>query len=324
VVLVLDWSVQRLTVLDVNIKVALGDAFFIAESVIAFRIFWRLIGLAEEWYRERAVQEGRAEEVAPVIVLFSRAAYTLVVLVSLIIVLSHFGINVTALSTILGISGLAISLAAQDTIADAIAGFIILADRPFRIGDRIEIQGVGTLGDVVEIGLRTTRIRTRDNRMVIVPNSTIGKNQAIYYSYPDPRYRIETHVGVGYGTNLATVRRVMTEAVRTVDNVLPDRPVDVLYVEMGDSAMVFRVHWWIESYVDTRRVIDKVHIALQGALDAAEIECPYPTSTINLEVDAQTAERSPRRITSQLNSGLQTRSTYYLSGLGPRRPRDGD
>ncbi|NIV28041.1 MAG: mechanosensitive ion channel, partial [Anaerolineae bacterium] len=181
--------------------------------------------------------------------------------------------------------GLAISLAAKDTIADAIAGFIILVDRPFRIGDRIEIQEVGTWGDVVDIGLRTTRIRTRDNRLVIVPNSTIGSNQVVNYTYPDPRYRIQTHVSVAYGTEIETARRLIVETVQKVEGVLQEEPVDALYIEMGDSAMIFRVRWWIESYEDTRRMFDRVHTTLQQALDEAGIESPFPTQTLNVQLE---------------------------------------
>jgi small-conductance mechanosensitive channel len=198
---------------------------------------------------------------------------------------------VTAFATALGLGGLAISLAAKDTVADAIAGFIILVDRPFRISDRIEIQGAGTWGDVVDIGLRTTRIRTRDNRLIIVPNSVIGDNQVINYSYPDPQYRIETHLGIAHGTDIETARQIIVDTVRQVEGILPDRPVDALYVEMGDSAMVFRVRWWIESYRDTRRMFDKVHTALQHALDEARIECPFPTQTLNLQMNSQVADQ---------------------------------
>ena len=237
---------------------------------------------------------GRVDELDPVLVLFTRIARITLVAIALTIVLSNFGINVTALTAALGIGGLALSLAAQDTLSDAISGFIILADRPYRVGDRIEIQGVGTWGDVVEIGLRTTRIRTRDNRMVIVPNSLIGKNQVINYTYPDPRYRIETHLGLAYGTDIQTARRVIVETVRGVEGVLSDRPVDALYHEMGDSAMIFRVRWWIESYEDTRRVYDRVNTALQEALDAAGIESPYPIQTVNLQVEPETFDRLSR------------------------------
>ena len=158
--------------------------------------------------------------------------------------------NVTALVAALGVGGLAITLAAQDTIADAIAGVIILVDRPFRIGDRIEIQGAGTWGDVLDIGLRTTRIRTRDNRVIILPNSTIGSNQVMNYSYPDPSYRSETHLSVGDDTDLEVARRLIVDTVRGVEGVLADRPIDALYIEMGSSGVIFRVRWWIETYVD--------------------------------------------------------------------------
>ena len=103
----------------------------------------------------------------------------MVVIVSILVVLDYFGVDVTALVTALGIGGLAISLAAQDTLSNMISGIMLLMDQPFRIGDRIEIQGLttglSTRGDVVAIGLRSTRIRTRDNRMVIVPKRPTNK-----------------------------------------------------------------------------------------------------------------------------------------------------
>ncbi len=75
---------------------------------------------------------------------------------------------------------------------------------------------------------------------------------------------------------------------------LHDRPVDALYNEMGDSAMIFRVRWWIESYEDTRRIYDRVHTALQKALDAAGIDMPFPTQTVNLRVEPQASDEQSR------------------------------
>jgi MscS family membrane protein len=285
VLLVLRLATIRLAFLGLAVRTFLLDIYFVSMLVLAFRILWRAIDLADGWYTGRAAETGRREELAPIITLLVRLGRVVVAIVGTTILLAHFGINITALTTALGLGGLAFSLAARDTIADAIAGFIILVDRPFRIGDRIEIQGVGTWGDVTDIGLRTTRIRTRDNRMVIVPNSVIGANQVVNYTYPDPRYRIETHVGIAYGTDIETARRVIIEAVQHMEGVLPDKPVDALYNEMGDSGMIFRVRWWIESYIDTRRVIDRVHTALQHALDEAGIESPFPTQNINVQLE---------------------------------------
>jgi MscS family membrane protein len=290
VLLTLHLATAGLTFVSAGLKTLLKDAYFVVALVLVMRIVFRLIDLADGWAREHSRAAGREGELEPLIVLLSRLGRVILVVLALSILLSYFGVNVTAFATALGLGGLAISLAAKDTVADAIAGFIILVDRPFRIGDRIEIQEVGTWGDVTEIGLRTTRIRTRDNRMVIVPNSIIGANQVINYSYPDPQYRIEMHVGIAYGTDIETARQIIVDTVRQVDGVLADRPVDALYIEMGDSAMVFRVRWWIESYVDTRRMFDKVHTALQHALDEAGIECPFPTQTLNIQMNSEAAE----------------------------------
>jgi MscS family membrane protein len=183
------------------------------------------------------------------------------------------------------------SLAAQDTLSDAISGIVILMDQPFRVGDRIEISGLGTWGDVVQLGARTTRIRTRDNRMVIVPNSTIGKSQVVNYSYPDPQYCVQMDIGIGYGMDIEQTRQLIIDTLQHVEGVLPSRPVDALYNEMGDSAMMFRVRWWIESYEDTRRTYDRVNTALQHALDENGIAMPYPTHSLDLRVEPETADR---------------------------------
>ena len=296
VLFALHFATKRLLFLSPGLKTLLADAYFIIGLALIFRVTWRVINVASGWYRERLEQEERLEELDPVMTLLVRMARLTVIIFGLLILLSHFGINVTGFAAALGIGGLALSLAAQDTLADGISGFIILVDRPFRVGDRIEIQGIDTWGDVVEIGLRTTRIRTRDNRMVIVPNSIIGKNQVINYTYPDPRYRIQIHVGIGYGSDIEQVRRIITETVRQVEGVLPDRPVDALYVDRGDSAMIFRVRWWIESYEDTRRMFDKVNTALEKALSGAGVNMPFPTQDLNIQIDEQTSERISRAL----------------------------
>jgi small-conductance mechanosensitive channel len=285
VVVALFFGTTRLTFVSPWLKAGLADVYFLLILYFSLRITWHLVDLAYQEAERRASTADREDELLPLITLVMQLSRVVLVVIGISMALSRFGVDVTAFAAALGIGGLALSLAARDTIADAIAGFIILADRPFRVGDRIEIKGLGTWGDVVKIGLRTTSIRTRDNRMVIVPNSTIGKNEIINYTFPDPKYRIETHFGIGYGSDIEAVRKLMTDTVGQVEGVLPDQPVDVLYNEVGDSAMIFRVRWWIESYADTRRVIDRVHTALQIALDKAGVDLPFPTQTLKLELD---------------------------------------
>jgi small-conductance mechanosensitive channel len=279
----------RLDFLSLGLKRLLADVYFVLALLLVTLIVWTLIDLGYEYYRQRFAAVGRGDQIEPVLLLLMRIIRVFIIIVALSILFSHFGINITALAAALGVGGLAFSLAAQDTLADAISGFIILIDQPYRIGDRIEIQDEGTWGDVVEIGIRTTRIRTRDNRMVIVPNSIISKNQVVNYTFPDPRYRIQTHIGIGYGSDIESVRQLIVETVRQVEGVLPDKPVEALYVDRGESAMIFRVRWWLESYVDTRRMFDRVNTALEEVFEANGIDTPYPIHTMNLQVDQSTA-----------------------------------
>jgi small-conductance mechanosensitive channel len=119
--------------------------------------------------------------------------------------------------------------------------------------------------------------------MVVVPNSQIGKSLVVNYDYPDDEYRLEIHVGIAYGTDIEKARKVMVEAVKKVEGVLQDRPVEALFLEFGDSALIFRVRWWLDSYVDTRRMFDKVNSALYNALQKEKIELPFPQLDVHMK-----------------------------------------
>ena len=291
VILALSLATNRLSFVRVGLKTLLEDVYFVVGLVLVVRIVFKLIDLADSWSRQRMTRAGREGELGQVNVLLSRVARVVTVLVGVIILLAHFGVNISALSATLGLGGLAFTLAAQDTISDAIAGVIILVDRPFRIGDRIEIQGIGTWGDVVDIGLRSTRILTRDNRVVILPNSTIGSNQVTNYSYPEPSYRCETHLSVQDDTDLEAARRLIVDTVRSVLGVTAGRPVDALYIDIGSSGITFRVRWWIGNYSELRHNLDQVLTALQAAFDQAGIPFASTTQNVKLQADLATVRR---------------------------------
>jgi small-conductance mechanosensitive channel len=252
-------------------------------------IIWKLIDFLVLWYQDLAEKSGQTRRCEAVMLLVQRSGKILVVIVGILVVLDRFGINVSALVTAMGIGGLAISLAAQDTLSNMISGIMLLMDQPFRVGDRIEIQGLttglSTWGDVVDIGLRSTRIRTDDNRMVIVPNINISKNQVINYTFPDPNYRMQLEIGVIYGADLQVVRDVITQAVRSVASVRADKPVEVHFIEFNELKMTLRVHWWVESFINSRGEYDKVNEAIYLALKDAKIEMPSSTRTISLKED---------------------------------------
>jgi small-conductance mechanosensitive channel len=291
IVFVIEKSLLRLQFLSVDLKSTIKDTTFVLYLIIFAVISWKLVNFGLEHLEDRLSQRMDPSQVNTLMQLVGWLVKFLVVFIYFTILLDHFGISITALAAVIGIGGLALSLAAQDTIADFISGIIILLDQPFRVGDRIQVDSIDTWGDVTEIGLRTTKIRTRDNRLVMVPNSTIGNSPVVNYTFPDPRYRIQIEVGIGYGQDIDEIRKVIRQTVGNIDGVLKDKPVDALFLEFGETNMLFRIRWWIDSYVDTRRMFDTVNQALYTALEGAGVEMPFTTYDVNIKFDGGNVER---------------------------------
>ncbi|MEK6221940.1 MAG: mechanosensitive ion channel [Chloroflexota bacterium] len=280
----LQFAIARLDFLQEMTTLNIDDIFFVFYSLIGLTVTWQLVNNLSVWYATEIAPKTESNLDEQLVPFLRRLALILVGAIALIILLGHFNIEISGLVTTLGIGSLAIALAAQAALSDTISGFMIMIDRPFRIGDRIELQDLSTWGDVVDIGLRSTRIRTRDNRMVIVPNSTIAKSLIVNHSFPDSKYRIQMEIGVEYGVDLEEVRQILITAVEKVSGVDENKPVEALFLHFGDAALIFRVRWWIESYVDTRRMFDKVNTAMYNALTKAGIDIPYPQREVSLRV----------------------------------------
>ena len=286
-----EFALLRLQFIDVAFKTRIRDISFLLYLVTSFFVTWKLVGFALDHLQTRLSQRMDSNQVKTLMQLIGWVVKFFVVFIYITILLEFFGISITAVTAVLGLGGLALSLAAQDTIADFISGIIILIDQPFRIGDRIEIDKVSTWGDVIEIGMRSTKIRTRDNRLVIIPNSTIGTSAVVNYSFPDSTYRVQIELGIGYGQDIDKIRLIIIEAVEKLDGVLKEKSVEALFLEFGETTMTFRVRWWIESYVDTRRMFDKVNQALYTALEGAGIEMPFTTYDVNIKMDNENVKR---------------------------------
>jgi MscS family membrane protein len=296
IIISLQFAFNRLVFIEAAVKQWMNNIFFSMEVIIIAAILWNLTDDLITWYRNR-IARGE-EEVAfdTQVPTIRRIFHIILIIVTVIIVLDRYGVNISALLAVLGLGGLAISLAARDTLEDMINGFIILADRPFRVGDRIEIQDLNTWGDVVDIGTRTTRIRTRDNRMVIVPNSNIGKGQVVNYTFPDPRLRIETDISIQENNNLEQIRETILETLRSLEGVLLDEPVDALVLQLEEGSIKFRIRCWISSYADKRRFLDKVLTALFHKFNQNGIHVVSESYDILLKLDPDDLNRITRQI----------------------------
>lgn len=275
-----------------ELQLVLDNVSFVLYTILGSMIAWAFINYGLNYYQEMAREKDAdmksIDRLLPLVRTFSRG---LLVIVTVVIILHHFGIEITAIVAALGLTGFALSLAAKDTLTNIISGLTIAVNRPFRINDRIYNKDVGGWVDVVEIGLRSTQVLTRDNRMVIIPNSSLSDDTVINYSFPNPNYRLQVDIGVAYGTDIKTTRQVLHDALRQVDGVMADKPVQVLFVEFADSAMIFRVRWWIADYADMRKINDRVYQAIQEALIAHGIVSPGAILDVNYHLNQQDADR---------------------------------
>jgi small-conductance mechanosensitive channel len=261
-----------------------GDVFeliyFLLYWFVAVAIAWRSIDFASAWYLDHLTTE-KKQLPETMVTLLKRLSQITLIFIASAILLGYFGVNILALSAALGLGGFAIALAAKDSITNVISGFVLMFTQPFQIGDRIDVPAVDTWGDVVEIGMRSTKVLTRDNRLVIIPNSAVVDNYVVNYSEPDLTYRLQTDIGIGTGENIPEVVRILKEAVAKVEGVMPDKNVDVLFTGFGDSSNTFRVRWWVASYADKRRVTHDVCTAIQEVGTKEGIDMPNPTFTLD-------------------------------------------
>jgi small-conductance mechanosensitive channel len=283
VTLLISFALMRLDFLSDGLRTNLQDVLFIAALGIITAFSLAAINHAARSYLDGLASSDDQRRLTPIIVTIQRLAQSTVLIVAFSVIMTHFGFEVSIVAAILIAAALIISFGAQDVLSDILSGYIILLDQPFRVGDSILVKELNTRGTVLEIGLRSTQIKTGDNREVIVPNSSIGESQVINYTYPDSRFRTQTDIGVAYGTDPEEMRRVIEQTVRGVEGVLADKPVEIFFLKFGDSARQVRVRWWIETYRAEKPMLDKVNTALELALDRASIALPFNTYDLYLK-----------------------------------------
>jgi len=162
----------------------LDKAFFVA--AIALLAYWitSVTGAFLQWYGDKMAERTHTTLDDDFMPLMRKLAGIVIWVIALVVILNYLGVSITAMLATLGVGSLAIALAAQDTIANVIAGFLIVIDRPFRLGDRIMLP-TGEKVEVLRIGNRRSKFRAEDGSIVIVPNVDLSKSKIVNYTYGD-------------------------------------------------------------------------------------------------------------------------------------------
>lgn len=255
----------------------INNFFFVLYVSIVTYVVLSLISIAADWYLSNAPLTDLEEIDHRAIRLIQYISQLVFAFLAITIVLQHFALTQASFRetlTALGIGGIIIGLAAQNTLADIITGIAISIDRPFRVGDRIFIEKLDTWGDVIEMSWRSTRILTMDNREVAIPNSVIGKELITNYSMPDRMFRIETFVVVSYGSDIEHVRNLIIEALEHEARIMHNKPIEAYMFRLTEFGVEFKVRCWIESYVERDVSENRLNTIIYKALKNANIEMP--------------------------------------------------
>ncbi len=195
--------------------------------------------------------------------------------------LAIWDVNLTPLLASAGIVTAAVALASRDTLANFFGGVSIFVDRPYRLGDYIILES-GERGEVVNIGVRSTRILTRDDVLITVPNAVMANAKIINESGQVPRYRVRATVGVAYDSDLELVEAKLLEALEDISEILPEPAPRVRFRQFGDSALIYQVLAWVRDPADRGRVLHEINRNIHRKLGEAGIEIPFPQRVVTM------------------------------------------
>ena len=247
-----------------------GALFVIIGGIIFYMITRRLI---EAGLKRTPMQRS-------LIKISVRSVYKwLVVVLTVIFALSQLGFNITAALAGVGVLGIAIGFAAQQTLANIISGFGIFIDHLYRLGDWVTIND--HYGEVVNITLRTTKIRTLDNTYVSIPNSLVTNTSVTNYS-EQGMVRIAAKVAIPYAEDVNKAREVLVAAAKHIEGIRRDPEPEVVVEALADSGVNLRLRIWIDNARQEQQYTFKLTELCKEALDEAGITIPFPQRDVHM------------------------------------------
>jgi len=259
--------------------------FNVLESIVIILLVLflaRVINIVIDAWGHRFAKKTKSRVDESLLPLFKKVINIVFVLLGILWVLNVWSINITPYLAGLGIGGLVLGLALQDSLKNIFGGISLILDKSFAVGDKIKLES-GELGEIVEIGLRSTRLNTYDNEIIVIPNGQMANMRIQNYVQPNPRVRVVINFGVEYGTKIEKVKKVVLPVLKKIKDVSGDPYMDVVFTEMGDFALLFQARFWVDDYREAYNkkleATEKVH----DALVKAKIGIAFPTQTIHLK-----------------------------------------
>jgi len=271
-----DQLVQKLDVSAMMTKLVAYIPNLMAAVILAC-IFWVILKLTKRILSTTMRKAKVPEEAGDIVVRFS--GYV-VVIIAMLTIASQLGIKITSLLAGLGVAGLAISFAAQDTVANVISGITLLIDRPFKKGDWICFGDLHA--SVTAVRLRTTVLTSFDNETIVVPNKALAQERIRNFTLT-PRIRVKVPIGIAYKENIQAAREVILATIKDDNRILATPAPTVIVIGLGDSSINLQLRFWTQDPLMQYSLQWEYTEHCKHALDDAGIEIPFPHSQIFIE-----------------------------------------
>jgi len=245
--------------------------YFVIIFVDTFIEFW-----GTSWAKNR---KSGIDAMLPLIHKLSKVVF---IIAGLIFILNIWDKDVTGFVAGLGVEGIVLGFALKDSLGNIFGGIAIILDRTYKVGDRIKIDS-GESGIVYDVGLRSTKIKTWDNDILIIPNGKMANSKIQNYIQPSIRSRAVIDFGVVYGSDIKKVKNVVIKTIKKVEDVIEDPEPSVVFVKMNDFSLDFKAKFWVEDISQRYAAKEKATCMIYDALNKAKISIPFPTRTVYLK-----------------------------------------
>jgi small conductance mechanosensitive channel len=257
------------------LDLAVDYGMHVLAAVVTLAVGWLAASWLGKTVRVHVEKGGRLDPTLAIIL--GKLTRALVLLLTLVAVLNHFGVQTASLIALIGAAGLAIGLALQGALSNVASGIMLLAMRPFKVGDHVDF---GTGGTIDEIGLFVTTMHTPDNIAMIVPNAKIWGNVIKNYGKNDTR-RIDMVFGIGYGDDMDKAIRIIEEVIAAEPRFLKDPVPLVKVAELADSSVNIYARPWVNRGDFFAAKLDFTK-KVKERFDAERISIPFPQRDVHL------------------------------------------
>ena len=272
----------KLALFNLNVNITITQIVNTLMALVFVFILARGVEVVIEVWGKTFAKKTKTQLDEVLLPLFHKFSKIIFFVIAVMWGLRIWGIDIAPYLAGLGIGGLVIGLALQDSLKNILGGISLILDETFKVGEKIKLES-GEVGEIVDIGLRSTKMRTYDNELINVPNGYLANTTIQNFTKPSPKIRVVVPFGVEYGSDVAKVKKLVLTEAKKIKDILDKPEVGVQFYEMADSSLNFKLMFWVKDWRDAHAKKLEATEMIYNLLNKHKIGIPFPTQTVYLE-----------------------------------------